>query len=56
MTATFQEVLRQKKTGIEKIFRVVCKNGQTKEIRFRPTFLEDKKAILMISEVARPEH
>ncbi|MFX0116544.1 MAG: PAS domain-containing protein, partial [Candidatus Hodarchaeota archaeon] len=47
----FQEVIHQKKTGFEIIFEVVCKNGDVKKIRFRPTFLEDRKAILMISEI-----
>ncbi len=39
------------KRGAERIFPIVCKNGQRKEINFRPTVLEGTGMIIMFSDV-----
>ena len=42
------EVMRK---GVNWIFSFVCKDGSIKEIEFRPTLLEDGRAIIMLSDV-----
>ena len=37
--------------GTENIFSIVCKDGQTKEINFRTTMLDDGRAITMLSDI-----
>ena len=34
-----------------RVFRVVCSGGETKEIEFRPTLLDDGRAILVLTDV-----
>jgi PAS domain S-box-containing protein len=36
---------------IERIFSVVCKNGETKEIEFKPTLLDDGRIVVVLSDV-----
>jgi diguanylate cyclase (GGDEF)-like protein/PAS domain S-box-containing protein len=36
---------------IAQVFRVICKTGEVKEIEFRPTLLDDGRAILMLADV-----
>ncbi|MCX5815949.1 MAG: PAS domain S-box protein [Proteobacteria bacterium] len=39
------------KRGVERAFCVACKDGQTKEINFRPTMLDDGRTITMLSDI-----
>lgn len=39
--------------GIERTFSVVCKGGRAKDIEFRPTLLDDGRAITMLSDVTQ---
>ena len=36
---------------IERIFSVVCKNGEMKEIEFKPTLLDDGRIVVVLSDV-----
>jgi len=36
---------------ISRVFSVVCKGGEVKEIEFRPTLLDDGRAILVLSDI-----
>jgi len=36
---------------IERIFSVVCKNGEMKEIEFKPTLLDDGRIVVILSDV-----
>jgi diguanylate cyclase (GGDEF)-like protein/PAS domain S-box-containing protein len=36
--------------GAEKVFPVVCKNGNMKEINFKPTLLDDDRIIIVLSD------
>jgi diguanylate cyclase (GGDEF)-like protein/PAS domain S-box-containing protein len=43
---------KDSKLGVTKrVVSVVCKNGETKEIEFRPTILEDGRAVAMLSDI-----
>jgi len=46
---TWKTVILQK--GIEKVLTVICKDGEIKEIEFKPTLLDDKRIIVMLSDV-----
>src|SRR5512139_3014855 len=37
--------------GVEKIFSVVCKNGDIKEIEFKPTLLDDGRIVMIFSDI-----
>ncbi len=37
--------------GVVRVFSVRCKNGETKEIEFRPTRLDDDRHLVMLSDV-----
>ena len=37
--------------GVEKIFSVVCKNGEVKEIEFKPTLLDDGRIVVILSDI-----
>jgi len=37
--------------GVEKIFSVVCKNGEMKEIEFKPTLLDDGRIVMILSDI-----
>ncbi|MGZ6208103.1 MAG: PAS domain-containing protein, partial [Syntrophales bacterium] len=37
--------------GVDKIFNVVCKNGETKEIEFKPTLLDDGRVVVILSDI-----
>jgi|GEM_PF-921741 len=37
--------------GVERTFEVKCKDGQVKNINFRPTLLDDGSVVLMISDI-----
>jgi diguanylate cyclase (GGDEF)-like protein/PAS domain S-box-containing protein len=37
--------------GVDRVWSVVCKNGQIKEIEFRLTFVDDGRIIVMLSDV-----
>ncbi len=37
--------------GVDKIFSVVCKNGEMKEIEFKPTLLEDGRIVVILSDI-----
>jgi PAS domain S-box-containing protein len=37
--------------GIEKVFTIVCKKGEIKEIEFKPTLLSDTRIIVMLSDI-----
>jgi PAS domain S-box-containing protein len=37
--------------GVEKIFSVVCKNREIKEIEFKPTLLDDGKIVVILSDI-----
>jgi diguanylate cyclase (GGDEF)-like protein/PAS domain S-box-containing protein len=39
------------KTGIDRVFQVVCKDGSTKEIEFRPFLLDDGRAVTILSDI-----
>ena len=38
-----------------RVVSVVCKDGETKEIEFRPTILEDGRAVVMLTDVTERE-
>jgi PAS domain S-box-containing protein len=38
-------------TGATRVFTVTCKDGTRKEIEFRPTLLDDGRAIMMLSDI-----
>lgn len=43
---------KDKRLGVAKrVISVVCKNGETKEIEFRPTVLEDGRAVVMLTDI-----
>jgi two-component system cell cycle sensor histidine kinase/response regulator CckA len=37
--------------GVDKIFSVVCKNGEIKEIEFKPTLLDDGRVVVILSDI-----
>jgi len=37
--------------GVDRVWSVVCKNGEVKEIEFKLTFLDDGRVIVMLSDV-----
>ncbi|HUL38272.1 MAG TPA: PAS domain S-box protein [Thermodesulfobacteriota bacterium] len=37
--------------GVERIFSVVCKNGEMKEIEFKPTLLDDGRIVVILSDI-----
>jgi PAS domain S-box-containing protein len=37
--------------GVDRVWSVVCKNGEVKEIEFKLTFLDDGRIIVMLSDV-----
>jgi two-component system cell cycle sensor histidine kinase/response regulator CckA len=37
--------------GVEKIFSVVCKNGEMKEIEFKPTLLDDGRMVVILFDI-----
>jgi len=37
--------------SIERIFSIVCKNGDIKEIEFKPTLLDDARIVVILSDV-----
>ncbi len=37
--------------GVEKVFSLVCKNGEIKEIEFKPTLLEDGRIVVIFSDI-----
>src|SRR4030042_3738623 len=37
--------------GVERVWSVVCKDGEVKEIEFKLTFLDDGRIIVMLSDV-----
>jgi PAS domain S-box-containing protein len=37
--------------GIRRVFSVVCKDGKTREIEFRPTQLDDGRAVTMLMDI-----
>ncbi|MCX5817296.1 MAG: PAS domain S-box protein [Proteobacteria bacterium] len=39
--------------GIDRIFRIVCKDGSVKEIEFRPFLLDDGRAVTILSDVTQ---
>ncbi|MBA4417904.1 MAG: hypothetical protein C0392_08345 [Syntrophus sp. (in: bacteria)] len=39
--------------GVDRIFRVVCKDGSVKEIEFRPFLLDDGRAVAILSDVTQ---
>jgi len=41
--------------GTKRVISVVCKNGETKEIEFRPTILKDGRAVVMSADVTERE-
>jgi PAS domain S-box-containing protein len=42
--------------GITRVFSVVCKDGQTKEIEFRPTQLDDGRNVVMLADITERKH
>ncbi len=51
-----QEIIRSFKRdaiqkGVDKIFSVVCKNGEMKEIEFKPTLLDDGRIVVILSDI-----
>ena len=36
---------------VEKIFSVICKNGEMKEIEFKPTLLDDGRIVVVLSDI-----
>jgi diguanylate cyclase (GGDEF)-like protein/PAS domain S-box-containing protein len=42
--------------AIDRVFSVVCKNGAVKEIEFRGTVLEDKRAIVILTDITERKH
>jgi len=39
--------------GIEKILKIVCKNGEVKQIECRPTLLDDGRIVVILSDVMK---
>ena len=39
--------------GIEKIVSIICKNGEMKQIRCKPTLLDDGRTVYILSEIAK---
>jgi len=37
--------------GVEKIFSIVCKNGEIREIEFKPTLLDDGRIVMILSDI-----
>jgi two-component system cell cycle sensor histidine kinase/response regulator CckA len=37
--------------GVEKIFSIVCKNGEIKEIEFKPTLLDDGRIVVILCDI-----
>jgi two-component system cell cycle sensor histidine kinase/response regulator CckA len=37
--------------GVEKIFSIVCKNGEIREIEFKPTLLDDGRIVVILSDI-----
>ncbi len=48
--ATWKSDIAPRK-GVDRVWSVVCKNGEVKEIEFRLTFLDDGRIIAMLSDV-----
>jgi diguanylate cyclase (GGDEF)-like protein/PAS domain S-box-containing protein len=44
-----QDIIPRK--GVDRVWSVVCKNGEVKEIEFKLTFLDDGRVIVMLSDV-----
>jgi PAS domain S-box-containing protein len=42
--------------GITRAFSVVCKNGETREIEFRPTQLDDGRNVVMLADITERKH
>jgi PAS domain S-box-containing protein len=42
--------------GISRVFSVVCKDGETKEIEFRPTQLDDGRNVVMLADITEHKH
>jgi PAS domain S-box-containing protein len=42
--------------GISRVFSVVCKDGETKELEFRPTQLDDGRNVVMFADVTERKH
>ncbi len=43
-----QDVIQR---GIEKVFSIICRGGESKEIEFKPTILGDGRIIVMLSDI-----
>ena len=39
------------KTGLDRVFKVVCKSGKVKEIEFRPTYLDDGRFVITLLDI-----
>jgi len=39
--------------GIEKVFNIICKNGEIKQIECRPTLLDDGKMVVILSDISK---
>ena len=37
--------------GVERIFSIVCKNGEIKEVEFKPTLLDDGRIVVILSDI-----
>jgi diguanylate cyclase (GGDEF)-like protein/PAS domain S-box-containing protein len=48
--ATWKEDITPRK-GVDRVWSVVCKDGEVKEIEFKLTFLDDGRIIVMLSDV-----
>jgi PAS domain S-box-containing protein len=51
-----QEIINSRKRdgihkGIEKIFRIICKNGEIKQIECKPTLLDDGRIVVILSDI-----
>ena len=38
--------------GVEKVFSVVCKNGEIKEVELKPTLLDDGRIVVILSDIS----
>jgi PAS domain S-box-containing protein/putative nucleotidyltransferase with HDIG domain len=52
MEAWKKDITRE---GADRVFGVTCKNGSIKQIEFRPTVLDDGRAIVMLSDTTQRE-
>jgi PAS domain S-box-containing protein len=49
-----QEIINsQKKEGIEKSLSIICKNGEVKQIKCKPTLLNDGRIVVLVSEITK---